>query len=100
MRTLLCCSAAVAALLVAGAAHATDIFAAAPAYPTAFSPVPLYNWTGLYVGVNGGAGFGHPTWASGPDSLWGSYSTSSGLVGGTLGYNFQVESECDAVVVG
>ena len=71
MRKLLCCSAG-AALLVAGAAHATDIFAAAPAYPTAFSPVPLYNWTGLYVGVNAGAGFGHPTWASGPDSLWGS----------------------------
>jgi outer membrane immunogenic protein len=89
MRTLLCWGAAGAALLVAGAAHATDIFAAAPAYPTAFSPVPLYNWTGLYVGVNGGAGFGNPTWASGPDSLWGSYSTSSGLVGGTFGYNFQ-----------
>jgi hypothetical protein len=77
MRTLLCCSAAVTALLAAGAAHATDIFAAAPAYPTAFSPVPLYNWTGLYVGVNGGAGFGNPTWASGPDSLWASSAARS-----------------------
>ena len=89
MRNILCWSSAVAALLIAGAANAGDIFAAAPAYPTAFSPVPLYNWTGLYVGINGGGGFGNPTWSSSPDSLWGSYSTSSGLVGGTLGYNWQ-----------
>jgi len=89
MRNIAFWSSAVAALLVAGAANATDVFSAAPAYPTAFSPVPLYNWTGLYVGVNGGGGFGNPTWSSGPDSLWGNYSTSSGLIGGTLGYNFQ-----------
>ena len=53
---------ALAALLVAGAAHAADIFSAAPAYPSAFSPVPYYNWTGLYVGVNAGGGFGNPNW--------------------------------------
>jgi outer membrane immunogenic protein len=89
MRKIALWSSAVAALLVSGAAGAADVFSASPAYPTAFSPVPLYNWTGLYVGVNGGGGFGNPTWASGPDSLRGNYSTSSGLIGGTLGYNYQ-----------
>jgi outer membrane immunogenic protein len=92
MRKIALWSSAVAALLVtgaAGAADVTDIFSAAPAYPTPFSPVPLYNWTGLYVGINGGGGFGHPGWTSGPDVLSGTYSTSSGLVGGTFGYNFQ-----------
>jgi outer membrane immunogenic protein len=91
MRKIAFWSSAVAALLVAGAAGAadSDIFSAAPAYPTPFSPVPLYNWTGFYAGINGGGGFGNPTWSSGPDSLWGNYSTSSGLVGGTIGYNYQ-----------
>jgi outer membrane immunogenic protein len=92
MRNTVYWSSAVAALLVAGAAGAadvTDIFSAAPAYPTAFSPVPLYNWTGLYVGINGGGGFGNPSWTSGPDNISGTYSTSSGLIGGTVGYNFQ-----------
>ncbi len=78
---------ALAALLVAGAANAADIFSAAPAYPSAFTPVPYYNWTGLYVGVNGGGGFGNPNWYDITDTAGGSYNATSGLVGGTLGYN-------------
>jgi outer membrane immunogenic protein len=78
---------ALAALLVAGAASATDIFSAAPAYPSAFSPVPYYNWTGLYVGANGGGGFGNPNWYDMTDGVGGAYSATSGLVGGTIGYN-------------
>jgi outer membrane immunogenic protein len=89
MRIILYWISTVTAVLLASAANATDVFSAAPAYATAFSPVPLYNWTGFYVGLNGGGGFGNPTWDSGPDSLRGNYSISSGLVGGTLGYNFQ-----------
>ena len=78
---------ALTALLVAGAANATDIFSAAPAYPSAFSPVPYYNWTGLYVGVNGGDGFGNPNWYDMTDMAGGAYNARSGLVGGTIGYN-------------
>jgi outer membrane immunogenic protein len=43
--------------------------AKAPAYVA-----PPYNWTGFYVGINGG----------------GAFNTTGGLVGGTLGYNYQV----------
>ena len=31
------------------------------------APIPVYNWTGIYVGVNGGYGFGQQT----PGSLFG-----------------------------
>src|SRR5674476_1424626 len=49
---------------------------------------PPYNWTGFYVGINGGWGFGRSD-ISAPVSS-GSYDTSGGLVGGTLGYNYQM----------
>ena len=45
---------------------------------------PAYSWTGFYIGVNGGGGFGRSSWDS-----TGSFNTSGGLVGGTLGYNYQ-----------
>jgi outer membrane immunogenic protein len=78
---------ALAALFVAGAADAADIFSAAPAYPSAFSPVPYYNWTGLYVGANAGGGLGNPNWYDFTDMVGGAYNAKSGLVGGTIGYN-------------
>ena len=46
---------------------------------------PVYNWTGLYLGVNGGGGWGNSTWTAYRRDL----SLSGGLVGGTLGYNWQ-----------
>ena len=46
-----------------------------------------YNWTGFYVGINGGAGWGTSNVATAPS---GSFNTSGGLVGGTVGYNWQM----------
>jgi outer membrane immunogenic protein len=46
--------------------------------------VQAYNWTGFYIGVNGGGGFGSSTW-----DRTGSFNMTGGLVGGTLGYNYQ-----------
>lgn len=54
----------------------------APAYIA-----PIYNWSGLYAGINGGGGWGHST-VSGPLSS-GSFNTHGGVIGGTLGYNYQ-----------
>jgi len=45
-----------------------------------------YNWTGFYVGINGGGGFGHSSW----DVYGTGFNTSGGLVGGTVGYNYQM----------
>jgi outer membrane immunogenic protein len=70
-----------------GSANAADM-ARRHAMPT---KAPLYaapyNWTGLYVGINGGGGFGTSDVATVPS---GSFNTSGGLVGGTIGYNWQM----------
>ena len=50
-------------------------------------PVPYYNWTGLDVGVNAGGGFGNPNWYDLTDTAGGAYNATSGLIGGTIGYN-------------
>src|SRR5258707_15542015 len=66
-----------------GAAHAADL----PRQMVTKAPVyvaPYYNWTGFYVGVNGGGGWGSASWDS-----TGSSDVSGGLVGGTIGYNWQ-----------
>ncbi len=45
---------------------------------------PYYNWTGLYVGINGGGAWGNSRWDS-----TGSFDASGGMIGGTVGYNWQ-----------
>jgi outer membrane immunogenic protein len=68
-----------------GAAAAADLSRPAPApYYKAPMVAPVYNWTGLYFGINGGGAFGTSSW-----DLTGSRDTSGGLVGGTIGYNWQ-----------
>jgi len=82
-RFLLACVSLVA---LAGAAAAADLpppgqpyYKAPPAY------LPPYTWSGFYLGVNGGGGFGRSTW----DTI-GGFDISGGLVGGTVGYNYQI----------
>jgi outer membrane immunogenic protein len=68
-----------------GAAAAADLQRApAPYYPTKAPVYVPYSWTGFYIGVNGGGGLGRSAWDS-----TGSFNTSGGLVGGTVGYNYQ-----------
>jgi outer membrane immunogenic protein len=59
---------------------------AMPAKAPVYVPPP-YNWTGFYVGINGGGGFGRSEYSS---PLSTSFDTSGGLVGGTIGYNYQM----------
>jgi outer membrane immunogenic protein len=60
-----------------------------PRAPATYVPAaPLYNWSGIYVGVNGGYGFGTSNWTSGATST-GDFNTNGFLGGGTLGVNFQ-----------
>jgi outer membrane immunogenic protein len=46
--------------------------------------VAAYNWSGFYIGLNGGGGFGRSAW-----DRTGGFNISDGLVGGTVGYNYQ-----------
>ena len=47
--------ASVVALALTGAAGAADLAVKAPVYAP---PIPVYSWTGFYLGVGGGTGWG------------------------------------------
>jgi outer membrane immunogenic protein len=75
-------------------AFAADLPAGPPAQaPAAYVPVvtPVYNWSGVYIGINGGYGFGSTDWSSPTAGVvgTGTFNTNGGLVGGTAGFNFQ-----------
>jgi outer membrane immunogenic protein len=57
--------------------------------PPAYSKTTIYDWTGFYLGINGGGAFGNADWSSVPDATGGRFGITSGLVGGTVGYNLQ-----------
>jgi outer membrane immunogenic protein len=69
-----------------GMAAAADLPPRPAPAPYYKAPVvaPVYNWTGFYIGINGGGGFGRSAW-----DPTGGFNTSGGLVGGTIGYNYQ-----------
>lgn len=72
-----------------GQAMAADL--AARPYVKAPPPaVAVYNWTGFYVGINGGGAWGRSRWDYLPiGTTTGNFDVSGGLVGGTAGYNWQ-----------
>jgi outer membrane immunogenic protein len=86
-------------ILMAGAvvlAAATQAFAAdlpppmapPPRAPAAYIPVsPAYNWSGFYIGLNTGYGFGDSTWNN-PGS--GNFSVDGAMAGATVGWNYQI----------
>ncbi|MGH6771795.1 MAG: outer membrane protein [Xanthobacteraceae bacterium] len=80
-RVILACA---GLLVLAASAGAADL-------PRRYDPAPvrapvygLYNWTGFYIGINGGGGWGHSDWTSA-----GGFDLNGGLIGGTIGYNWQ-----------
>jgi outer membrane immunogenic protein len=55
--------------------------------------VAVYNWTGLYIGIQGGYAWGDTEHElSGIPASTGDFRIKGGLVGGTVGYNYQVNS--------
>ena len=80
------CIGLMAATLAWGSAMAADL---SPGYqaPIARAPVyyPVYSWTGFYLGINGGGGWGSSQW-DGVDQ----FDVSGGLIGATIGYNWQI----------
>jgi outer membrane immunogenic protein len=84
-----------ALLSAAGVAHAADL-PVAPPPPPVLPPPALYNWTGFYIGLNGGATFANlaetATVVGGPLAGTATAPSSSGsafLGGGQIGYNWQ-----------
>ncbi|MBS7540287.1 outer membrane protein [Ancylobacter lacus] len=102
MKKILLASAAFGLLLPVATASAADM-----AYPVKAAPapviVPVFTWTGFYLGANagyGGGDFDYPYSAyAGPFDASGSIDTNASgfLGGGQIGYNFQLDNN---VVVG
>src|SRR5215471_15550890 len=79
---------------VSGSALASDLpppRAVPPRAPAVYAPVPVYSWSGFYIGINGGWGFGHSDWTIAGVTT-GNFNINGGLVGGTVGANWQVDS--------
>jgi outer membrane immunogenic protein len=70
-----------------------DGFAAdlpAPVPPDGYAPIQNYDWSGFYVGINGGYGSGTSNWINNALPFeTGSFGVNGGLAGATLGINYQ-----------
>jgi outer membrane immunogenic protein len=81
---------AIALVTLTGSAVAADMAVkAAPPPPV----IPIYNWTGFYIGANGGWGQSHNCWnfeiLAGPLLTDGCRERSGGVIGGQVGYRWQ-----------
>ncbi|MBM3529321.1 MAG: porin family protein [Alphaproteobacteria bacterium] len=73
----------------ASPALAADIPARMPAKAPAYVPL-AYNWSGWYLGIQGGYGFGDSRWTDTATGLsTGRFNVDGALLGGTLGVNWQ-----------
>ncbi|WP_038380257.1 outer membrane protein [Bradyrhizobium elkanii] len=72
-----------------------------PARPYAKAPpivIPIFDWTGFYIGINGGGGSAHQCWevinAAGlvfaPPRSMGCHNATGGTFGGQIGYRWQI----------
>ncbi len=87
MRKVLLAGVGILALGVASASAADLPRRPMPAKAPLYVP-PAWTWTGFYIGVNGGGGWGRSDFSA--PFATGSFDTSGWLVGGTLGYNYQM----------
>ncbi|MBR0959712.1 outer membrane protein [Bradyrhizobium japonicum] len=88
-KNLLLAAVSLVALSAAAPALAADL-AARPytkAPPAAIAAV--YDWSGFYIGINGGGGSSHATWDFVGVGREGSHDATGGTVGGQIGYRWQ-----------
>jgi len=90
MRAILAAGAAIAVMGMSVGAQAADLPRPVPVPMVTKAPPYVeqaFNWSGFYIGVNGGGGWGHAF-----SDLSGGMHTSGGVAGGTVGYNAQFGS--------
>jgi outer membrane immunogenic protein len=97
MRSWLLVSTALAAVMCASAAQAADMRVKAVKAPVVAAP---FSWSGFYLGVHAGVGWGRNQWSDfhdpivannnsvpGPDAV---YKVNGAVAGGQIGFNWQV----------
>jgi len=85
-RLILAACAGLLAAAVASPSFAADL--PRPAYKAPIYTAPAFSWSGFYVGLNVGYGWGKSNWTSGGVTT-GDFDVKGWLAGGTLGYNLQ-----------
>ena len=96
----------------AGGAMAADLPMRSPPPAAYVAPIPVFTWTGFYVGANAGVAFGNHGGALQPNfatsETFGGSKDSTGFVGGgQIGYNWQngflvygIEADADYIGLG
>jgi outer membrane immunogenic protein len=100
MKKLLLVTAGVIALGAAAPAAAADLPARTYSKAPAMVAAPYYDWSGFYLGINGGGGTSHKCWdlttpvtvvgaGTIPPGPEGCHNATGGTVGGQVGYRWQ-----------
>jgi outer membrane immunogenic protein len=91
MKKLSAAAIGIAVFGFASSASAADM--AVKARPAPPPVVPIYDWTGFYIGANGGWGNSHNCWdfvtVGGAVARDGCRDASGGIIGGQIGYRWQ-----------
>ncbi|MBR0829380.1 porin family protein [Bradyrhizobium manausense] len=87
-KNLLLVTASLVALSAAAPAVAADL-AARPYTKAPAMVAAIYDWSGFYIGINGGGGSAHTTWDFVGTGSEGSHNATGGTVGGQVGYRWQ-----------
>ena len=88
MKKVLLVTASLIALGAAAPAMAADL-AARPYTKAPPMIAAVYDWSGFYIGANGGWGSSHNTWDLVGGLSEGSHDATGGVVGGQIGYRWQ-----------
>jgi outer membrane immunogenic protein len=98
MKKILLGTVAFAALAMTAPASAADL-AARPYTKAPPMVAAIYDWSGFYVGLNGGGGWSHKCWdlvndgfGPVPATAEGCHDATGGTVGGQIGYRWQASS--------
>jgi outer membrane immunogenic protein len=85
-KLMLSAAAAVGTILGVGAASAADLPVKARPYA---APIPVFSWTGCYIGVHGGGGAMRDNFTAQLSDNENSANGTGGLAGGQIGCNYQ-----------
>ncbi|MCK1359971.1 outer membrane beta-barrel protein [Bradyrhizobium sp. 199] len=87
-KNLLLAAVSLVALSATAPALAADL-AARPYTKAPAMVAAIYDWSGFYIGINGGGGSSHSTWDFVGGGREGSHDATGGTVGGQVGYRWQ-----------